>query len=1094
MARLFFLFLLTTPALTAGTLTGTVIANGVPMNDVYIQLYEADLLCYAATGFSDEDGTFQVVVPDGTYVVKLGGDDVLERYVGNDTVLTLEDATRIEISGDTVRDFEVRRAGAIEGHVDIVGVGAEDASLWLIDPFGPLDVSWAGLNAGFLYTTLEANGNFRISNLEAGCYLLGLAYHQGDLDVRPQMTYYPGTLDVTETLMITVTEGQTVTGIDFSFDPAVLGTLQIELEPGIFEDRPSAALLDSKGQQYVASLEPDRPTDILLPPETYTLRIGFGDPYLSSFGSEQYEVRAGQVTKVTRETREGGTIKGKVDYEQGGAGGSAPSGFVDLIDLSSGGLRTSGFQTSQPPPHEFSFGGLPDGLYLVRIRHGAISHLTVGSIMQMYYPGTHLRDEATALVIANANTIDDIDFEVVEGGSIEGSLILDGRPMSSAVGIGMIAEETTTGESYVGISGFFGLPYRILGLPPGNYRVGTEYVDATSVTAPTGFNGCDNLAPSFYDNARNPDDSTEVSLAFGEKKTGLDITLFRGGGFSGSIVGGELCDCPVGSGIVIAYRDDVPIKTSPTLGGVFALYGLEAGVYTLKIHFGNPALDQPDTHTYPQSITVDEGLFTHLEPWCLDMVPVTADGGTGQADKTRLLYTWISNRTGDFESILIANNFGDTAVTATLTARRASGEPEVVERGIPAHGFLKERASSLFPGLGSGSGYTVTLEADTEDIRGRWVTNNLQSASGQSPSQGVAVVLPENGETNALIGTRLLFGFLPVTDSFNSAPVIVNIGDGPTTVTLEFYDATGAKVGQTSLENLEPNRPFATAANNLVTGDTDVFLVATSDRQLITGVSFTFNSAFETAIGNVTGFDPIGGDTGTRTLVYPWVSNRSGEFQSVVIANNLGTTEASVALSARRKGETAVVTEHIIPAGGFFQMQASELFPGLDGAGYSVELTTDSSKVFGQWVTNNLRAASGASPSQGIAIDIGGGDQGVRVGDSMLFGYLPVTETFVSAPVVVNAGTQPTDVVLFFFDEAGNEVARDETTMAGIQPKEPVAVVVNTLVPDDKDVYMVARSVDGTPITGVGFVFNAELEPAIGNATAIQFTPPTPSE
>jgi len=240
----------------------------------------------------------------------------------------------------------------------------------------------------------------------------------------------------------------------------------------------------------------------------------------------------------------------------------------------------------------------------------------------------------------------------------------------------------------------------------------------------------------------------------------------------------------------------------------------------------------------------------------------------------------------------------------------------------------------------------------------------------------------------------------------------------------------------------------------------------------------------------VTAIDPAAVDSGAKTLIYPWISNRSGQFRSILVADNLSDQTVNVTLTARRRNEAPVMANRQIPAGGFLQETASDLFPSLDGAGYTVELTANSSKVLGQWVTNNLEAASGNSPSQGIAVDITGTGDKEMLGDNILFGYLPVTNTFVSAPVVVNAGNSATDIVLYFYDEDGNEVLRDATTLAGANPKEPFAAVANTLVPGGKNVYMVARSSDGSPLAGVVFVFNSASEPAIGNATAIDFTPP----
>ena len=225
---------------------------------------------------------------------------------------------------------------------------------------------------------------------------------------------------------------------------------------------------------------------------------------------------------------------------------------------------------------------------------------------------------------------------------------------------------------------------------------------------------------------------------------------------------------------------------------------------------------------------------------------------------TRLLFPWVSNNQG-FESIVVVNNLGQTEATITLTARREDGPEEQMERVIPSGGFLKESAASLFPELGFGAGYTILLESPQGQLRGRWVTNNLAAASGRSPSQGVAIRLPGEGESPSVrMGQSILFGFLPISENLISAPVVVNAGAAPTDVTLRFFNETGELVltDEDSLRNLEPMRPFARVANDLVPqGSGDLYLIATSQDQLLTGVAFVFNTGAEPAIGNVSAVD-----------------------------------------------------------------------------------------------------------------------------------------------------------------------------------------------------------------------------------------------
>ena len=224
---------------------------------------------------------------------------------------------------------------------------------------------------------------------------------------------------------------------------------------------------------------------------------------------------------------------------------------------------------------------------------------------------------------------------------------------------------------------------------------------------------------------------------------------------------------------------------------------------------------------------------------------------------TELVYPWISNNEGQFESLLVATNPSGQEAHITFTAYRNQGPPETTSRTLPARGVLKELASSLFPELGSGSGYTVVLQSQTPNITGVWVTNNLVTGTGRSPSQGVAVSVPAPYQPfTQRTGSRILFDYLPVTGNLISAPVVVNIGSEPADVVLQFFNQSGQLVGEDreSLRALEPFRPFAAVANNLVgAGSGDVYMTATTEHGTLTGVAFVFNDVGEPAMGNVRG-------------------------------------------------------------------------------------------------------------------------------------------------------------------------------------------------------------------------------------------------
>jgi len=232
-----------------------------------------------------------------------------------------------------------------------------------------------------------------------------------------------------------------------------------------------------------------------------------------------------------------------------------------------------------------------------------------------------------------------------------------------------------------------------------------------------------------------------------------------------------------------------------------------------------------------------------------------------------------------------------------------------------------------------------------------------------------------------------------------------------------------------------------------------------------------------------------------RIVLFPWVSNNGGQFESVLALSNYGPDPLNVRLTARREAldQEEVTTFIAIPPRGLLKRSAAELFPNLgSGPGYAVVAEADGPSLGGYWVTNNLEALSGASPSQGVAVPVAAdlAASGDRAGRHLLFGYLPVTDGFISAPVVVNIGDAPVDVTYYFFNEAGQLVG--DFDVEALPPFRPFARVTSFFVGEsDGDLYAVASAGDGGLLTGVAFVFNQpESETAIGNATAISFTPP----
>lgn len=210
------------------------------------------------------------------------------------------------------------------------------------------------------------------------------------------------------------------------------------------------------------------------------------------------------------------------------------------------------------------------------------------------------------------------------------------------------------------------------------------------------------------------------------------------------------------------------------------------------------------------------------------------------------LLPWVSN-SGQFESAIHVSNFGGSEAVVTMTARRENGDVyEAEEKKIPARGFLEIKASQLFSPLGLGSGCAVLLESTSSSVSARWVTFDKGASS---PSQGIAVALPESGNETDNVGTQIMLGSLPGDEAFSSAPVLVNASNTPVDITIYYYDASGNLVQTDTLEAVAPYTPRTPRLVDQTLGS--VYAIATSSGY-ITGAVFVFNDQGQTAIGNAT--------------------------------------------------------------------------------------------------------------------------------------------------------------------------------------------------------------------------------------------------
>ncbi len=224
---------------------------------------------------------------------------------------------------------------------------------------------------------------------------------------------------------------------------------------------------------------------------------------------------------------------------------------------------------------------------------------------------------------------------------------------------------------------------------------------------------------------------------------------------------------------------------------------------------------------------------------------------------------------------------------------------------------------------------------------------------------------------------------------------------------------------------------------------------------------------------------PIAAET---ALVYPWITNTE-LFTSKVIINNLGSEMATVRLEAIRPlGNTPQTEIAVLTIDPLAQtvLSSAELFPGLGlGSGYMVLLTSDLDQISGSAVVYGTGSHSGSSPAQADVIDL------AAAHDTILFNYLSAgAEHDASAPVILNPGDQ--DATVSFCAYQNGQLAGYAKRV--LPATHPFAETTTSLFPHlQGDLYLVASS--DQAIMGIAFIFNALLEPAMSNVTAINEVP-----
>ncbi|MGA1871762.1 MAG: carboxypeptidase regulatory-like domain-containing protein [bacterium] len=204
----------------------------------------------------------------------------------------------------------------------------------------------------------------------------------------------------------------------------------------------------------------------------------------------------------------------------------------------------------------FILQGLPEGSYFVSVLSG-------NSYQPQYYSGASTQEGAQMVAVSSAQTVDNIDFNLIQGMSIEGSVrdSLTGDVIAKGCNVTLLdtqmKEIKNTGSDSLG-------KYKFIGLPPGTYYV--QVMDYRGEYYQGGYR-----AEGSVTERLNP---IIISQSISREK--IDISLFPKASLSGKIVD-EHDLTPLGNLVVIA----IPAEYDPRATSSYVAPSPYLGSYPL---------------------------------------------------------------------------------------------------------------------------------------------------------------------------------------------------------------------------------------------------------------------------------------------------------------------------------------------------------------------------------------------------------------------------------------------------------------------------------------------------------------------------------
>jgi protocatechuate 3,4-dioxygenase beta subunit len=263
----------------------------------------------------------------------------------------------------------------------------------------------------------------------------------------------------------------------------------------------------------------------------------------------------------------------------------------------------------------FSVTALPAGRYSLAAVRGGYARATFGA--------TRPNRPGTTLAVADGQQIADIALTLQRGGVITGRVLDEqGQPMPGVNLTVYMTRTTTSGERTLTGTGFTGQSpktddrgvYRIYGLAPGEYVVGTSASPTAPARIPTdaeiraAFDAAAtsrprpaepltrapasrqmNYSQAYFPDASDPGAATLIPVAAGEERTAdLHLRLRPTAAIEATVLGPD-GPVPARTGLVLRTILSGASFVTPRAGGVFAFENLSPGEYTLISQYTLPS-------------------------------------------------------------------------------------------------------------------------------------------------------------------------------------------------------------------------------------------------------------------------------------------------------------------------------------------------------------------------------------------------------------------------------------------------------------------------------------------------------------------------